>query len=48
MFKWDSLFLKLECAFYYSLQKIQNGEYLRWYANGKTIRGLRFFYKSSL
>jgi hypothetical protein len=24
-------FLKLECAFYYSLQKIQNGEYLEWY-----------------
>jgi hypothetical protein len=24
-------FLKLERAFYYSLQKIQNGEYLEWY-----------------
>jgi antitoxin component YwqK of YwqJK toxin-antitoxin module len=28
-------FLKLECAFYYSLEKIQNGEYLNWYENGQ-------------
>jgi antitoxin component YwqK of YwqJK toxin-antitoxin module len=28
-------FLKLECAFYYSLNKIQNGEYLEWYENGQ-------------
>jgi antitoxin component YwqK of YwqJK toxin-antitoxin module len=28
-------FLKLECAFYYSLQKIQNGEYLKWYDDGQ-------------
>jgi antitoxin component YwqK of YwqJK toxin-antitoxin module len=28
-------FLKLECAFYYSLQKIQNGEYLEWHDNGQ-------------
>jgi antitoxin component YwqK of YwqJK toxin-antitoxin module len=28
-------FLKLECAFYYSLKKIQNGEYLEWYENGQ-------------
>jgi antitoxin component YwqK of YwqJK toxin-antitoxin module len=28
-------FLKLECAFYYSLQKFQNGEYLLWYDNGQ-------------
>jgi hypothetical protein len=28
-------FLKLECAFYYSLQKIQIGEYLGWHDNGQ-------------
>jgi antitoxin component YwqK of YwqJK toxin-antitoxin module len=28
-------FLNLECAFYYSLQKIQNGEYLGRYENGQ-------------
>jgi antitoxin component YwqK of YwqJK toxin-antitoxin module len=28
-------FLKLECAFYYSLHEIQNGEYLSWYDNGQ-------------
>jgi hypothetical protein len=28
-------FLKLECAFYYSLEKIQNGEYLSWHENGQ-------------
>jgi antitoxin component YwqK of YwqJK toxin-antitoxin module len=28
-------FLKLECAFYYSLKKIQNGEYLEWHDNGQ-------------
>jgi antitoxin component YwqK of YwqJK toxin-antitoxin module len=28
-------FLKLECAFYYSLDEIQNGEYLEWYENGQ-------------
>jgi antitoxin component YwqK of YwqJK toxin-antitoxin module len=28
-------FLKLECAFYYSLHKIQNGEYLSWHENGQ-------------
>jgi antitoxin component YwqK of YwqJK toxin-antitoxin module len=29
------IFLKLECAFYYSLQKITNGEYLEWHDNGQ-------------
>jgi antitoxin component YwqK of YwqJK toxin-antitoxin module len=28
-------FLKLECAFYYSLHEIQNGEYLSWHENGQ-------------
>jgi antitoxin component YwqK of YwqJK toxin-antitoxin module len=28
-------FLNLLCAFYYSLHKIQNGEYLGWYDNGQ-------------
>jgi antitoxin component YwqK of YwqJK toxin-antitoxin module len=28
-------FLKLECVFYYSLEKITNGDYLRWHDNGQ-------------
>jgi antitoxin component YwqK of YwqJK toxin-antitoxin module len=28
-------FLNLECAFYYSLKEITNGEYLEWYDNGQ-------------
>jgi antitoxin component YwqK of YwqJK toxin-antitoxin module len=28
-------FLKLECAFYYSLKVITNGEYLSWHDNGQ-------------
>jgi antitoxin component YwqK of YwqJK toxin-antitoxin module len=31
-------FLKLECAFYYSLEKIQNGEYLEWHENGQQYK----------
>jgi antitoxin component YwqK of YwqJK toxin-antitoxin module len=31
-------FLKLECAFYYSLKKIKNGEYLSWYENGQICK----------
>jgi antitoxin component YwqK of YwqJK toxin-antitoxin module len=30
-------FLKLECAFYYSLEEITNGEYLEWYENGQQL-----------
>jgi antitoxin component YwqK of YwqJK toxin-antitoxin module len=31
-------FLKLECAYYYSLQKTLNGEYLEWYENGQQYK----------